>query len=349
MNRRTRPNGFISTTVLAKTFDLKVALIPIGGLQFDPKNPRLGEDLALRKGRGLTHKQIMDFFEGQKKSPLLVESIRNNGLARPLLVTPKDGKSKHTVRDGNRRFYAHLKLNDETGEFDQVLCLICPPSMTERHIQAYINLIQNVGEVGWSSYSKAAHMVNQVRDHGIKIDEVPLLFDIAAADYPYYESTYDACTTYMQETGEADPRWSQWYEAIKRSPNKVLRALDDNTKRKLIHECFQQNRFKARLSSRKLSDMCGSAAALRRCAKHGVDEGLKQVAKNKKPASGVFENLDRLKKSLKKFNGSLVTRLQSQDPADVDLMCTVVYELVEVLRSTDNGSDVQAMLEGLDD
>lgn len=84
----------------------KLRHIEIGRLHFDPKNPRLPEEVA-----GDCEQDVLDFLLGEANLDDLMKSIGSQGYfsGEPLLVTPANNPEDFIVVEGNRRLGA-LKL-----------------------------------------------------------------------------------------------------------------------------------------------------------------------------------------------------------------------------------------------
>lgn len=328
----------IPMSIMGKTYQVECEQPSINKVDFDCSNPRLMES---RNGT-LTEERIREIFFADSDTDDLIDNIKSmGGLLRPPIAMKVGGR--YIPRDGNRRVYSYKMLNEEYPSdvrWKTIPVFVLPRGISEETVQALVGVIHStLGEKDWPAYCKVAHIVKWRREYDHSIEDVENNFGLPPSEYKLKESTYDISTMYMDDTGDKDPHWSQWYEAIGGAENKIPEALKNNQKkRELCFLAMKDGKMKNPHLSRSLKYVIDSIPALRRMCKDGIEAAVSQVRKDKLPADSFFNSLQRTRTSLMTRREELVKRLKLASVEDVNKLSEFILEFGEVLRESGHSS-----------
>lgn len=324
--------------------EVEEKLVDIKSLLLDDRNPRMIESLT----NSLSQSAMFDIFDHDPDTISLIENIRNHGgLLKPPIVTQK--RTKYCVRDGNRRTYSMQTLHKEdpkNKKWQKTRVHILPKGFSEEKIQTYLGIIHGeFGEKDWPPYCKAAYAVSWCRKYGKTIEDVERDLGITPSEFALKETTYDVANLYMEETGDTNPHWSQWYEAIRPAINKVPEVIfNDEKKRKLIFTAMENGKMGNPHLSRHLKSVIDSTVSLKRLCKQGMETALLQSKNGKKPAESFFNCNGRLSKSMLANRKELIKRLKEKNDSDISQISETLSEIIEILNESGNSDVVETAM-----
>ena len=224
---------------------------------------------------------------------------------------------------------------------------ILPKGFPEEKIQAYLgNIHGDYGEKDWPAYCKAAYQVSYCRNYNKTPEDLEREFGISPTIFALREGTYDMSRRYMDETGDTDPHYSQWYEALKPARNKLTEILnEDDRRRSLVFDAMKNGKFTNPHQSRKLKNIIGSIPALKRLCKDGMEAALEQSKNGKRPAESTMKKIEDVIKSIEAHEKSFNKRLKQKEENDRNLLFELTSKLHDILNATGNEDLIETAMQ----
>ena len=309
-------------------------------------NPRFLDIMEqLGKRKGLTMAQIGQELEGDKDFLELTESLDAFGQKDPLFVQ-RDG-NRFIAWDGSRRHTAMgiLRANGTSklwGDSKLVNCVVFPSEMSEQDMETFVVITHcKDWPKGWRSYNKMAALVDwynrQVKHRGADPEEVIRQTGMPPTEFTFVTNVIAICRQYRKDTGDDDPKYSQWYEAMKQAPKCLPELLKKNEG--IRHKAFRavkENRFKNPHKARGMFSVLQSASATRKLLRQGIDAAIDEL-KEAKPAETdmITKTCRMLIKHIKKGKKSAITRYREGHSNDRKTFEETFAILAEVVNEVD--------------
>lgn len=165
--------------------------ISLADLELDESNPRFGDPLS----KAPSQRQVLDKIVEEFGVDDLLSSMSVNGYfnAEPIVVRKKDGASKFTVIEGNRRLAACLMLSGDaraenqtqraekfivtwrehgSPTLDPVPAIVFGAGAPQKGLLSYLGVRHIASSKSWDSYAKAAWVARVIRENSLTVKEV---------------------------------------------------------------------------------------------------------------------------------------------------------------------------------
>jgi ParB family transcriptional regulator, chromosome partitioning protein len=211
----------------------KIVTIPLSQIVTNDLNPR---------------KRFVDTEED-----VLIESILSKGLLNPIIVYKRKRDSQYVILDGERRFRAFKKLNE-----DKISCHILENEPTELENLSLMFHIHNVREE-WTDFAIAQTLIRVINEMGMNLeklerkDKLELVKLTSLSEYKinkyllFYDYPQSVLTKFMESENKEIPDkgmdpdiLAEMHAPIKIIEEKLPEFLKKYSKEKIIDACIKK-------------------------------------------------------------------------------------------------------------